>query len=280
MKCAKYLTIILLVILTVGVVVNADLMKKSKNDYIANDVSGLQSDISIYNSRSIPPQTEFEVNSVSPPTTNANEFDAKMNSYENDEWEAYQSILSGDFSLINDEDCKSEMEFLYKMESLNEKRERQYILMDFNKDGNDELFIQQTPNHDSALFSYKDGSVWCIYIDDLEANCFIQPLKGGRLLEIYDYWIAPTMTIFELDSEFNWINQIQYFTITVDDFEYYKENYCEIIDQYPSITEDGVYYFQRIDGKVIELLKEDWERLQTDITEQIISDNEWESCSE
>jgi hypothetical protein len=153
-------------------------------------------------------------------------------------------------------------------------------LIDFNKDGSDELFIQLTPDHDSALFRYKDGNIECIYIDDLEMNCFTQPLKGGKLLETYNYWIAPTKTIFELDSEFKFVNQKRYLSITVDDYEYYKDNYGEIINQYPTITENAVYYFQEIGGNAAELPKEDWERIQKDIAEQIVFNSEWKDCAE
>lgn len=228
----------------------------------------------------VPPQSGIEAKTVNSPATNTNDLEAKTNQDGNDEWKAYRSILSGNFTLINEDDYKSEMAYLYKMDSQNGKCEWKYILMDFNKDGSDELFIQLTPDHDSALFHYEDGKIKCIYIDDLEMNCFTQPLKGGKLLETYNYWIAPTKTIFELDSEFGRVNQKRYLSITVDDYEYYKENYGEIINQYPVITKEGVYYFQEIDGKVTELSKEDWERIQKDIDEQIVSDSEWKNCSE
>lgn len=231
-------------------------------------------------SQCVPPQSGIEAKTVNATSTNTIELEKKMNQDGNDEWKAYRSILSGNFTLINDDDDKSEMEYLYKKDSQNGKCEWKYILMDFNKDGRDELFIKLTPDYDSALFRYEDGNIECIYIDDLEMNCFTQPLKGGKLLETYNYWIAPTKTIFELDSEFKSINQKQYISITVDDYKYYKENYGQIINQHPTITKDGVYYFQELDGKVNELPKENWERIQKDIDEQIVSDSEWKDCSE
>jgi hypothetical protein len=231
-------------------------------------------------SQHVPPKSGIEAKTVNPPTTNTNDLEAKTNQDGNGEWKAYRSILSGNFTLINEDDCKSEMEYLYKMDSQNGKCEWKYILMDFNKDGSDELFIQLTPDHDSALLRYEDGNIECIYIDDLEMNCFTQPLKGGKLLGTYNYWIAPNKTICELDSEFKSVNEKCYTSITVDDYEYYKEHYSVIMDQYPSITKEGVYYFQEIGGKVTELPKEDWERIQKDIAEQIVSDIEWKDCSE
>ncbi len=231
-------------------------------------------------SERVPPQSGMEVEMVSIPATNTSDLEADTNQDGNDAWNAYRSILSGDFTLINEDDYKSEMEYLYKMDSQNGKCEWKYLLMDFNRDGSDELFIQLTPNHDSALFRYEDGNVECIYIDDLEMNCFTQPLKEGKLLETYNYWIAPTKTIFELDSESKPVNQKRYLSITVDDYAYYKENYGEIINRYPVITKAGVYYFQELDGNVTELLKEDWERIQKEIDEQIVAGSEWKDCPE
>lgn len=51
------------------------------------------------------------------------------NADKKDERKAYQSILSGEFTLINDDDCKSEMEYLYRMDSKNGKCEWKYIFM-------------------------------------------------------------------------------------------------------------------------------------------------------
>lgn len=228
----------------------------------------------------VPTTSRIKVETINPTTTNTNNIKAKPNQDRMDEWNAYPSILSGDFSLITKDDDKSEMEYLYKIDSQNGKCEWKYILMDFNKDGCDELFIQLSPDHDSALFSYEDGSIICIYIDDLEMNCYTEPLKGGKMLDTYDYWIEPNKTIYEIDSEFNFVNAKQYTSITVDDYKDYKENYSVIMDQFPSITKEGVYYFQEIGGKLTELTKEDWERIQKDIADQIIPDSEWKDCSD
>ncbi len=231
-------------------------------------------------SQRVPPKSGFEVETVNPPTTNTNNMNAKTNQDRKAEWKAYRSILTGDFTLINKDDDKSEMEYIYKIDSQNGKCEWKYILMDFNKDGCDELFIQLSPDHDSALFSYKDGKIKCIYIDDIEMNCFTEPLKGGKLLETYDHAIAPNKTIFELGSEFSYINAKLYTSMTVDNYENYKENYSVIMDQYPSIVKEGVYYFQEIGGKATELPKKDWEQIQKDISEKIIPDSEWKDCSD
>ncbi|NLL04684.1 MAG: hypothetical protein GX270_02585 [Clostridiaceae bacterium] len=231
-------------------------------------------------SHRVPLQSGVEVKTMNPPATNTNDLEPKTNPHENDEWKAYRSILSGNFTLINEDNCKSEMEHLYKMDFKNGKCEWKYILMDFNKDGRDELFIQLSPDYDAALFQYEDGNIGCIGIDDTEKNCFKQPLKGGRLIETYYYNGAVTKTIFEYDSEFKMVNPKHYFSINVDDYEYYKNNRSEIINEYPIITKEGVYYFQNIDGKKTDLSKEDWERIQKDIDEQIVSDSEWKDCSE
>lgn len=200
---------------------------------------------------------------------------------ENDDaWNAYRSILLGDFSLIQDKDDKSEMEFLYKADTENGKCGWKYILMDFNKDGVDDLFIQLDSDLDSALLSYVDGKVKCIIIDAVEATCYLQPLKGGKLLETYDYWIAPTKTVYEFNAKFKRVKSIQYISMTVKDYKYFKESYSEIMDQFPTIKKEGVYYFKEVDGKKTSLSAGKWKKIQKSLKKQLIPEKEWNYCAD
>ena len=182
-------------------------------------------------------------------TQNIDNLDNQPTQDESDEWQAYRSILSGDFTLIEDSYYKSEMEFIYKADTESGKCGWKFILMDFNNDGVNELFIQLDPEHNSAFFHYADDEVKGISIDDLEATNYLQPLKGGKLLETYNYGFAPTQSVYELDSDFMRINLIQYISITVDDYKDFKENYRDVLDQFPTIKKEGVYYFQEIDER-------------------------------
>jgi len=213
-------------------------------------------------------------------TKNINDLDNKPNLDEGPEWKAYHSILSGDFTPIEDSDYKSEMEFLYKADSENGKCGWKFILMDFNKDGVNDLFIQLDSEHNSAFFSYVKSKVQVIGIDDSEETCYLQPLKGGKLLETYDYWIAPNKSVYQLDSEFMPVNLIQYCSMTVEDYKDFKQSYGAIMDEFPTIKKEGVYYFQEIDEKQTNLSEEKWEQIQKDIEGQLIPDNEWKDCSE
>lgn len=225
-------------------------------------------------------QSGAESETVISSLKNINDLDNKPKQDESDEWKAYRSILSGDFTLIEDSDDKSEMEYLYKLDTQNGKCDWKFILMDFNKDGVNDLFIQLDSEYNSAFFSYVNGKIQVIGIDDSEETCYLQPLKGGKLLETYDYWIAPTKSVYELDSEFNPVNSIQYISMTVDDYKDFKESYGAILDEFPTIKKEGVYYFQEIDGRQINLSEEKWKQIQRDIEGQLISDNEWKDCSE
>lgn len=225
-------------------------------------------------------QSRTKSETVISSTKSIDDLDNKPNQDEGAEWKAYRSILSGDFTLIQDSDYKSEMEYLYKADTQNGKCGWKFILMDFNKDGVNDLFIQLDSEHNSAFFSYAVGKVQCIGIDDLEATCYLQPLKGGKLLETYDYWIAPTKSVYEIDSEFMPVNLIQYISMTVDDYKDFKENYGTIMDEFPTIKKEGVYYFQEINGKKTSLSVEKWKQIQKDIEGQLIPDNEWKYCSE
>jgi hypothetical protein len=229
--------------------------------------------------KNMPTQSAIEVNNENTHKMNDNDLISKIKPDENDVWEEYRSILSGNFALINDTDCKLEMEYLFEKSCENGKCEWKYVLIDFNKDGIKELFIRLNSEYDTALYRYKDGSIECIGIDSMEMNCFTQPLKDGKMVKTYYYNGTTTKTIFEYDSEFNVVNSKQYFSITVDDYEDFKERNVHIINKYPIITKEGEYYYQNIDGESKPISKEDWDQIQKYIDEQTVCDSEWNDCS-
>lgn len=64
-------------------------------------------------SQRVLPQSVIEAKTVSFATSNTNESEATVNPNENEEWKAYRSILSGNFTLINEDDSKKEMNCLF-----------------------------------------------------------------------------------------------------------------------------------------------------------------------
>lgn len=205
----------------------------------------------------------------------------------NIEWEAFKTILSGDFSLIEDIEYRKHLETIYSWSIEDGKCTWKYILMDFNEDGINELFIQFSSECDSALFQYVEGEVKCVYIDRVEATCFILPLKDGRLLEEYNYWTAPSKTIYNFDNEFNIMVQECYFYINLDGYESYKDMkdyFDEMINKYSIAEKEGTHYLlQKYEGgkpfgNAVHLSEEEWQQAQTHINELLISDSEWKNC--
>lgn len=189
--------------------------------------------------------------------------------------EAYKSITGGDFSGIEDPDYQSEMTMLYEAAHKDTGETWQYVLEDFNKDGQDELFIKLDSSYNSALFAYESEELVPIYVDDVEGKCFIEPLKEGRLLETYDYWTAPTQTIFTLDDQDQRVTHNQYFTMTAENLKEYNSQYESLVDSvYGNHPQDN-YYFSQVGDQVKLLTPEEWEAVQEQIESDKISEDQW-----
>lgn len=173
----------------------------------------------------------------------------------------YHLILSGDFSSIEDIDAKENMAYLYNLEMKDDICDWQYLIQDFNSDGIDDLYIKFSETYDSALFTYENEGVKWIYIDTLEANCYMYPLSSGEFVQVYDYWIAPTITVFQLDSQFNWTNSVQYIKSNQEEVIANLNEECgELID---NILENQEYrYFYRSPDDKGAMTEQEWYQYQ------------------
>lgn len=223
-----------------------------------------------------------------------------------EEWIAYKKILSGDFSLIEDESDRNHLQTNYEwsIEEGGGKCIWRYILMDFNNNGTQELFVQYNPDpyndnnedfdsasdfyrsgYEGGIFYYKDGKVICLWSDTLDANFYSLPLKGGKLLDVSAGPPVPMQFIGHLDSEYNRITEKEYFSVIID-YEYQdKEFYNWLFEEY-NISQEGIYYFfqeyknGQENGKRIRLSKAQWLQIEKRIDKLLIPDSEWNYCSD
>lgn len=118
-----------------------------------------------------------------------------------EEWLAYQLILSGDFSLVENMSDRARLYSMYE-DSQNEETGRSqwtYVLSDCNGDGVKELFVKFSKYDDMhteyflrgiygefSRFSYRDGVVhWEHSYGGHDISTYV-PLKDGRVL--LSYW--------------------------------------------------------------------------------------------
>jgi len=197
--------------------------------------------------------------------------------------QAFQRIASGDFSLIKEsylaELCAWGMESGYYTP--------RYVVMDFNQDGVDDMYIQLSPNYDSALLRYADGLVECVYLDAIEGTCYNRPLKDGRMLQWYSLWPpGPSQTFMKLDSEYNWIVLERYQLITVNFYDAIRDE----SDHLPEVLPDQIITHSEIEcygfyelckksgetsGKEVQLSEKEWWQAQDKINELLVADDEF-----
>lgn len=213
-----------------------------------------------------------------------------INKKNNKEWEAYKTILSGDFSLIEDEDMRSHVKYMYQT-SMDEETgtcKWRYILMDTNEDGVNELFVQYSPfGHESGFFCYKNGKVVCVFSDTVEMRAYTLPLKIGKLMHVsYGYNTSRSIANIDLmDPMYNWNIEKRYLSIDVD-YEIQDRDYYNMFLGSYYLPEEGTYYFYEeigedgMMGEPYSLTIGEWERSMEVIESLLIPDEDWEYCSE
>lgn len=183
----------------------------------------------------------------------------------------YWPLFNGDFSLFDrsslDQGYGEGLNMVYKSSFNNGKLIWKYVLMDFNNDGQKDLFIELDPGEDasSALFTYFNGKIKVIYIDICELAIYYKPLEDGRFIQFDTTNGGNNVQIYNYDSNFNTNNFTQY----------YKQT-----DIYNSANNTGKYYQQIGNAKPTELSLCDWNKIQNNINALIIPDNQMKNCSD
>lgn len=230
------------------------------------------------------------------------------------EWEAYERILSGNFSAIENLESRSHLISRYEA-GLDKSTGRslwKYILTDFNGDGIRELFIRYSPDTSDystidykyasngvACFTYQDGIInWWDF--DCSGERFV-PLRDGRMLFYEACKASMVIMLGSFDRELNFQPVKIFESLTVEygdylDLEWYEENifdqphwelyvFCERVYEYPgNVREEGKYYFvQECEGsqtgELIEISENEWIKWSEEMGRLLIPDCEWEPAS-
>ena len=172
-----------------------------------------------------------------------------------------QEIHEAFFGFINgDRSCVDKENELYIPDFINDTDDYEYMFLDIDKDGEDELIIQTVndPGYLNAVYDYKDGNIRCWYIDSIEMTCFNYPLKNGRMVQKYLYDDSVSYAVFEYKED--------------GTYEIITSLFCyECSDPYDEMIEHPYY---EIDS--IETNKEAYERtLKNMITNQEFDRSDW-----
>ena len=102
---------------------------------------------------------------------------------------AYQALLAGDTSILNDTDCH-----------LISREELEYTLLDLDGDGGSELLVQWSgdPCGFNAVYHYDAGSgrLDCWNYDAVEMSCRDYPLRDGTMVHQYDTCTGPDSFVY------------------------------------------------------------------------------------
>ncbi len=111
--------------------------------------------------------------------------------------DAYEQLLSGDLSLLNEGDL-SAWALDSWMDILLASGELEYACLDLDGDGVDELLLQWIgdPGSYNGVFHYDGGQIRCWQSDGMEASCRDYPLRDGTMVRQYDFNGTRSYTLF------------------------------------------------------------------------------------
>lgn len=187
-----------------------------------------------------------------------------MNEETGEEWEVYQRMLEGDYSLVEGEEWMSlQNSYESSLESGNGTCNWSYFLMDFNQDGRKELYLRFRENdvNNTASFHYENGQVkmWGSYQSG-DSHGYDIPLVNGKLMSVSWYQDDITRWIKRLDAQ------------------------CSPIRERCYDVTNGVYSYQDYyrDGQICAssgLSDEEWKQIEDMLEELSIPEDAWKSCS-
>lgn len=211
-----------------------------------------------------------------------------INQEEGEEWELYQRMLKGDFSLVDDERWGIlQWEYEDALEEGNGKCNWDYFLMDFDQDGSREMVIRLYPEgvNNTAFFRYADGKVkmWGFF-HSADSHGYMLPLANGKILSVNWYGDDRDWWIQRLDPWGHCVSEKSYSTgmrgknpETLEGtgdldpcLDAEREWYCSFWDYY----HDGSPCWPEIS-----LSEEEWEPIERIIEGLFIPEEAWKPCS-
>ena len=150
-------------------------------------------------------------------------------SEENRIHEAFFNFMNGDRSCL-DEGWHNKA---YIPDFKNDIFDYEYIFLDIDEDGADELIIQMEndPGGYNAVFNYDNGIIECWCNDSVEISCYSSPLKNGNMVLKYMYGNSTSYLVFKYneigvteDIESLYIRESADFEDDESDYPQYQKN--------------------------------------------------------
>lgn len=207
-----------------------------------------------------------------------------LNEETGEEWEAYKTMLRGDFSLVEDEGWAN-LQWCYEanLESGAGTCDWNYFLMDFNQDGSQELCIRLYPDgvNNTALFRYEDGHIklWGESYNSADGHGYELPLRNGKMLSGYWYQNDQIRWIGRLDEDFYMIRERSYSSGMLTEEESNPSNELREEEGIPYYSFQDYYNDGQPCGAAIDLTEEEWTKVEAMIEELMIPEDAWKSCS-
>lgn len=130
----------------------------------------------------------------------------KTQSSEELAYAAYSSLLSGDISLLDDEQISTWGLENWADYIQSDSLTYEYTYLDLDGDGINELLFQMEndPCGHNAVFHYADGRLVCWENDMVEATSGHYPLSDGAMVSQYDFIDNRSYTIFRYLPDGEW----------------------------------------------------------------------------
>ena len=191
---------------------------------------------------------------------------------EHEAWEAFQEILSGDFTQIKELRERSRVAAWYSSHETTGRCIWRYLLMDINHDGHKELLVRYNPDAldytdfehswgSFIVFTYENGWVSAHFLGAFyDSHESFIPLKTGQVVFMASYAGDWDLVVAQIENH----HLIPLYSLRKD----YQEN-----------GETSYYYSQnctlerQIEAE--EISKEEWEEKKGELQKQMLPDDEW-----
>lgn len=154
----------------------------------------------------------------------------------------YSNFILGDRDVL--ESTQQEKWFIPDFQ--NDGHNYEYMFLDLNEDGDEELLIQMedNPGGYNAVFHFEEDKIVCWCSDSVELTCFEYSLRNGLMVNEYQYNGTITYSIFNYLSNGEKVqkNMLWYrendFSYNVDNIDVTKE---EFENEYKSLIQEQLY---------------------------------------
>lgn len=206
-----------------------------------------------------------------------------LNEETGEEWEAYKTMMSGDFSLVEDEQWVSlQNRYESDLEAGNGTCSWSYFLMDFDQDGFKELCIRYYTEvvNNTAFFRYENGHIkmWGSYGSG-DSHGYEKPLRNGKMMSVYWYQDDKIRWINRLDSDFYYNRERSYTSgirnVEGSDFP----NDLKEAEKKPFYSFQDYYSDGQLCGESVSLSEEEWMQIEDMIEDLMIPETAWQPCS-